>query len=716
MRNYGQFCPIARGSEVLAERWTPIILRNLLLGCRTFNEIAAGAPGLSRALLTRRLRELQRAGVIEVRPKPRGRGSLYEPTRAGRDLWVVLGAISDWAQQWTDVATEHADPEAVLWSWSQAYLRRDLVPARRVVVRFEFDRGGRPERLWLHIERRQGELCRFDPGFGDDLSVRIIDPLGFARWHLGLVEWDPLVRAGAIVVDGPTQLRRALPTWSTSPEHHERKRAEAQRTPDGPPERPVEAQPAGGRPLPPLACGRSRDAGIPGFQGRLIAPDDADYDDARVVWNGAIDRRPRFIASCRTPEDVVAAVRFGRDRDLPITVRGGGHGVAGAAVCDDGLVVDLGGLKRVVVDPASSTATVQAGVLWGELDAATQAFGLATTGGIVSHTGVSGLTLGGGLGWLGRRHGLTVDNLLAADVVTVDGSRVTANERDQPELFWGLRGGGGGLGMVTSFTFRLHPVPARVLAGHVLWSLDDAPRVLRAYREFTLTAPPEVATIVTMRRAPALPHLPIELHRRPVCQIGMLALAGPETAERLLAPLRGYGRPLLDGVRYRPYTNLQSLVDATVPHGWHYYWKAAGLKSLPDAATDAMVDRTEEAGSPWSFAVMFHLGGRVADVDPDATAYSRRHVAHELVVNAAWLPHEPIGRQETAWARAFLDDLRSHHAGAYVNFLDRDDGDRAPSAFSADAWRRLTDLRRTFDPDGVLQRPWAHHERDRESG
>ncbi len=218
MRNYGQYCPIARGSGILAERWTPIILRNVLLGCRTFNEIAAGAPGLSRALLTKRLRELEQAGVVEIQAKPNGRGSLYHPTAAGRELWPVLQSLGDWAERWMDVTAEHADPDLVLWSWCTSFLRRDVLPARRVVVRFEFRHGGRRARLWLLVERQDGELCTFDPGFGDDVVVTVADPLVFARWHLGLVYWSAALRSGAIAVEGPRELCRALPTWNAYPE------------------------------------------------------------------------------------------------------------------------------------------------------------------------------------------------------------------------------------------------------------------------------------------------------------------------------------------------------------------------------------------------------------------------------------------------------------------------------------------------------------------
>jgi DNA-binding HxlR family transcriptional regulator len=239
MRNYGQFCPIARGSEILAERWTPIILRNVLMGCRTFNEIAAGAPGLSRALLTRRLRELERAGVIQIRPKPGGRGSLYEPTSAGRDLGPVLLALGGWAERWTEITTEHADPDVVLWSWCQEFLRRDLLPDRRVVVRFDCDFHGRKTRGWLLIERHEAVLCRLDPGFGDDLVVTIKDPLTFARWHIGLVNWTAALRSGGVQVSGPRALSRVLPTWNAGPESWARRRAELERVSGGEPAAPL---------------------------------------------------------------------------------------------------------------------------------------------------------------------------------------------------------------------------------------------------------------------------------------------------------------------------------------------------------------------------------------------------------------------------------------------------------------------------------------------
>lgn len=705
MRSFGQFCPIARGSGILAERWTPIILRNVLLGCRTFSEIAAGAPGLSRALLTRRLRELARAGLIEIRPKAQGRGSWYEPTRAGRDLWPVLQALSGWAQQWMEVTAEDADPDVVIWSWCRVYLRRDRLPDHRVVVRFELPHRDRPRKLWLLIERREGEVCTFDPGFGEDVLVRVRDPIMFARWHLGLIDWSRMLRAGAVEVDGRPALCRELPTWNDGPSVHARRRTEHARAPGGPQALPLQATPVPVRFPLDLSGAGTASSRITGFQGQLITADHPGYDAARAVWNGAIDRKPRYIARCLSPADVAAVLGYARDRDLAVTVRGGGHGVAGSAVCDDGVVVDLAPMRGIQVDPLRRTARVEAGALWGELDAVTQAFGLATTGGVVSHTGVSGLTLGGGIGWLMRRYGLAVDNLLGAELVTAAGERLTADDRHHPELFWGLRGGGGGLGVATSFTYRLHPVGPEVLAGPVLWALEDAPEVLRYYREFCAAAPREVATIVMLRQAPPAPFLPVELHRRPVCQVAMLALASPAEAERLLAPMRTFGRPLLDLVKHRPYTDLQSMVDPTVPHGWHYYWKSTGLRDLDDTVVDTLVGRAAGARSPWSYTVMFQIGGAVAEADPDKTAYSRRDVAYELNINGVWLPDQPVGEAETAWAREFLAALAPHHSGVYLNFLDRDDHDREGDAFAAAAQERLADLRRRYDPDQLLRPP-----------
>jgi DNA-binding HxlR family transcriptional regulator len=703
VKGYGQFCPVARASEVLAERWTPIIVRNLLLGSTTFNDIAAGAPGLSRALLTKRLRELRRAGVLEISPKPEGHGSVYELTQAGRELWGVLNAMGGWALKWMEMTPEQSDPDVVLWSWCYSFLRKDRLPDDRVLVRFEFEAGrkGRPVRAWLLVEEKNGEVCAKHPGFEEDLVVRIEDSQVFALWHLGLVEWGEALRSGGIRVDGRRDLGRALPTWNAGPQAHAQWRKEHARAPSRRPTPHLDAVGPSSRP-PAQASASDRGGSIPGFAGWVVTPGDEGYDDARAVWNGAIDRRPAFIAGCTGQADVAAALRFARDRGLPVAVRGGGHSVAGTSVCDDGVVIDLSPMKAIQVDPAARTVRAGAGLRWGEFDASTQAFGLAATGGQMSETGIAGLTLGGGIGWLMRRHGLTVDNLLSADVVLADGRVVTADEHENPDLFWALRGGGGSFGVVTSFTYRLHPVGPEVLAGPVLWALEDAPQVLRFYREFVDGAPRDVNTIVALRKAPPLPFLPVELHERPVCIVAMLHLGDDEQAERGLAPMRTFGRPLLDMVGPRPYTALQSMFDAGVPHGWHYYWKSAEIGALEDAVVDTLVDHTSRIGSPWSYTIMFQLGGAVADVDEDATAYSNRGAAHNVNINGVWLPHQEIGDHETAWTRGFFADLEPHQTGVYLNFLDRDDHDRVRAAYGDDTYRRLTDIKRQYDPNSVI--------------
>ena len=704
MKGYGQFCPVARASEVLAERWTPIIVRNLLLGCTTFNDIASGAPGLSRALLTKRLRDLRQAGVIDISPKPDGHGSVYQLTPAGRELWAVLNAMGGWALKWMELTPEQSDPDVVLWSWCYSFLRHDRLPDGRVLVRFDFRAGrkGRPIRAWLLIEEAGGEVCAKHPGFEEDLVVAIEDAQAFARWHLGLIEWEQALRSGGIRVEGRPDVARALPTWNAGPQAHIQWRKEHVQVPTRRPSPLLESvSPPSRSPVSLSSSGRR--GSIPGFGGWVLIPGDPGYEEARRVWNGAIDRRPAMVAGCRGAGDVTAALRFAHQRGLPVAVRGGGHGVAGTAVCDNGLVIDIAPMRAISVDPAARTARAQAGLLWGEFDAATQAFGLATTGGQMSETGIAGLTLGGGLGWLMRRHGLTVDNLLSADVVLADGRTVTADQHQHADLFWALRGGGGNFGVVTSFTYRLHPVGPEVLAGPVIWAQEDAPEVLRFYREFVAQAPREVNSVVLLRKAPPLPFLPAELHGRPVIIVAMLALGVAEQAERLLAPLRAFGRPLLDMVSPCPYTIVQSMIDAGSPRGWHYYWKSAATGPLDDSIIDTIVEHSSRIRSPMSYSIVFQLGGAIADVPEDATAYSNRHAAHNVNINAVWLPHQPIGDQETEWTRQYFAALEPHQAGAYLNFLDRDDQERVRTAFGDETYQRLRTIKARYDPDNVFR-------------
>jgi FAD/FMN-containing dehydrogenase len=442
---------------------------------------------------------------------------------------------------------------------------------------------------------------------------------------------------------------------------------------------------------------------IDGFRGRLIRADQADYDLARAVWNGAISRRPRLIARCTGTGDVVAAVRFARDHDLEIAIRGGGHNVAGTAVCDDGIVIDLSAMRGVRVDPAARRAWVQGGALWGDVDHETQAHGLATTGGIVSHTGVAGLTLGGGVGWLMRKHGLTVDNLLAVDLVTAEGERLRASEDEHPDLFWALRGGGGNFGVVTAFEFRLHSVGPTVLAGPIFWDASDAAEVLRFYRDFVREVPDELGTVVRFGTAPPLPVVREDLHWRPVLMIGT-CFAGPiADGERALRPLRACRTPLLDLVGPMPYVGFQSALDSTVVHGWKYYWKSTHLPALRDDLVDVLFEHAFSCSSPRSYVAMFHLKGAVCRVAEGATAFGNRQASHAITLDAVWRPGEDFGARETAWAREFFAALGRFRAGVYVNFLGGDeDPGRVREAYGDSVYDRLVDVKTTYDPDNVF--------------
>jgi hypothetical protein len=442
---------------------------------------------------------------------------------------------------------------------------------------------------------------------------------------------------------------------------------------------------------------------IDGFRGRLIRPDDSDYDLARAVWNGAIDRRPRLIARCIGNADVVAAVRFAREHELEIAVRGGGHNVAGTAVCDDGIVIDLSAMRTVRVHPADRTAWVQGGALWGDVDHETQAHGLATTGGIVSHTGVAGLTLGGGVGWLMRKHGLTIDNLLAADVVTAGGELVHASEDEHPDLFWALRGGGGNFGVVTSFEFRLHPLGPTITAGPILWDAAEAGEVLRFYRDFIRDAPDELGTVVRFGTAPPIPVIPENLHWRPVVMVGT-CFAGPiEDGERALRPLRAWRSPLLDLVGPKPYVGFQAALDSTVCHGWHYYWKSTHLPELRDDLIAVLAEHAFACSSPRSYVAMFHLKGAVSRVAEGGTAFGNRQASHAITLDSVWRPGEDFGERDMAWTRRFFAALGRFREGVYVNFLGGDeDPGRVREAYGDSVYSRLVNVKTVYDPGNVF--------------
>jgi FAD/FMN-containing dehydrogenase len=428
------------------------------------------------------------------------------------------------------------------------------------------------------------------------------------------------------------------------------------------------------------------------FEGPVIQPGDADFDQARRVWNGMIDKTPALIARCASVDDVKAAVEFARAHELLVAVRGGGHSVAGHGTCDDGLVIDLSCMRAVRVDPDEHRAVVQPGLTWGGLDRATQAYGLAVTGGIVSTTGVAGLTLGGGIGWLMRKHGLTADNLLSADLVTAGGQFLHASPEQNAELFWGLKRGGGNFGIVTEFRFRLHPVGPIVLAGWVLYPQERATEVLRFYRDYAATAPDELTTIVLLRRLPHLPKLPPFLRGMPVIGIAVCYAGVIEAGERAVQPLRAFGPPLVDGIGLKPYTTHQTMFDAAQPPGRHNYWKTAYLSELSDASIDAIVDGARQMTSPLSALAVYQLGGaaRLGDA--------------AFCVNAAATWTEPTESQRhMSWARGFWAATEPYAiAGAYVNFLGAEGQERIRSAYR-EGYDRLVALKNAHDPGNLFR-------------
>ena len=438
------------------------------------------------------------------------------------------------------------------------------------------------------------------------------------------------------------------------------------------------------------------------FKGALIRPGDADYDEARRVWNGAIDRRPALIARCADENDAAAALAYAIDEGLPVAIRGGGHNVAGSAIAEDGLVIDFSSLRGVRVDAAGRRAWVQPGALWSHVDAATQTDGLAVPAGIVSQTGVAGLTVGGGFGWLSRRWGLTSDNLAAVRMLLADGSRVRAAEDENADLFWAVCGGGGNFGIVTEFEFRLHDLGTDVLAGPLLYPAAQASEVLRMYREFIAGAPNELAVFVNMRIAPALDWIPRELQGSAVVMVIPCYSGDLERGESVVAPLRRAMTPAADLVQPRAFVGLQSMFDAAVPSGWGYYWKSHYLPPLTDGAIDVMAEHAWQMTSPASFSMLFHLGGAIAERPLDASAASGRDAAHALNVSAAWTEGGP-DHADIAWCREYFAAMEPHATGSvYVNFLHNDEREDRIRAAYGGAYERLTRLKTRFDPENVF--------------
>jgi FAD/FMN-containing dehydrogenase len=439
------------------------------------------------------------------------------------------------------------------------------------------------------------------------------------------------------------------------------------------------------------------------FRGELVRPSDDGYDEQRKVWNGSIDRRPGLIARCAGVADVRAAVRFARDHDLLVAVRGGGHSFPGLSVCDDGLLIDLGPMKGVRVDPEARTVRAQAGVLLGELDRETQAFGLAVPSGIVTHTGLAGLTLGGGIGWIMRKHGLTIDQLHAVDVVTADGEFVKASAEENDDLFWGVRGGGGNFGIVTDFEFHLNPLGPYVVAGPVFWPMEDSPSVLRFYRDWLADCPDELMTIVVQRRAPALPVVPPDLVGRLVVAV-VACYAGPvEEGERVVRPLKQFGSPVLDLCQPKPFLAHQQMFDPSFRHGWWYYVRSCDIAELTDDVIDVVVEHGRRITSPISSVALWQMGGAVARVPDGETAFNGRSAGFTFNINGNSETADGF-ETERAWARDYWTALAPHHTSVYVNFLMEEGEDRVRQAYGAERYDRLKTLKRKYDATNLFRR------------
>ena len=436
------------------------------------------------------------------------------------------------------------------------------------------------------------------------------------------------------------------------------------------------------------------------FAGQLVTPGSPTYDEARRLWNRMIDRRPALIARCADAQDARRAVAFAREHGLPISVRGGGHNVSGSALVNGGVVIDHGLRRAVRVDPATQFVEVEPGVLLGELDRATADHGLAVPVGINTTTGLAGLALGGGIGWLMRRDGLTCDHLVAADLLTASGDIVSVNAEREPDLLWALRGGSGNFGIVTRFAFRARPLGQRVLAGMVLFDLDEGHAVLRRYREWAAALPDTVTSIVTLRTVLPVPAFPAELHGRRV--VGVAVCQTDLAGEAAVAPIRSFGTVLFDNVAPRPFVTHQAMFDASVPPGLGYYWKSHFLRGLDDGAIEALVELNRAAPQPWSYTLIFQLGGAVGRVNADATAFAERSAPFAVNINGV---AETSGADEevTAWARATFDALApSSTGGVYVNFVGDEGDERARAAYGA-AYHRLAALKSRYDPDNLFR-------------
>jgi FAD/FMN-containing dehydrogenase len=438
------------------------------------------------------------------------------------------------------------------------------------------------------------------------------------------------------------------------------------------------------------------------LRGRLIQASDADYDAARTIWNAMIDRRPGLIVRCAGAADVLAAVNFARDQRMPLAIRGGGHNIAGSALCDDGLVIDLSGMRAVQIDPRRRRAYVEGGATLRDFDHEAQSFGLATPLGINSTTGVAGLTLGGGFGWLTRSFGMTVDSLLSAEIVTADGRRLHVSDKDEPDLFWAIRGGGGNFGVVTNFEFALHPVGPEVTAGLMIFPLAQAQKLMRQYRDFIGTIGDDLSVWAVLRKAPPLPFLPAAVHGTDIVALAFFSPQKPGAVQGAIERLRGFGQPLGEHIGAVPYEAWQQAFDPLLTPGARNYWKSHNFNQLSDAAIDVVIDYAGKLPSPHSEIFMGLIGGKANTLPAGATAYPHRQALFAMNVHTRWEDPADDARCIT-WAREFFKMAAPYAAGGvYINFLTQDEGDRIADAYGPN-FARLAQIKAKYDPHNLFR-------------
>lgn len=435
--------------------------------------------------------------------------------------------------------------------------------------------------------------------------------------------------------------------------------------------------------------------------GQVVLPGDANYDEVRSIWNAMIDRRPAAIIRCATADDVPVALKFARDNGKEVSVRGAGHNIAGNSICDDGVVIDFSAMKKVRVDVEKKRGFVEPGATLGDLDAALQAHGLVTPVGINSTTGIAGLTLGGGFGWLTRKYGMTIDCLASVDMVTANGNQVRASETDNTALFWAIRGGGGNFGIVTQFEFKLHQVGPEILAGLIVFPLSQAKQVLTRYREFVESAPEELTVWVVLRQAPPLPFLPAEVHGKDVAVLAIFYSGNIAEGQQLIQPLRSFGSPYGEHIGAQPYVEWQKAFDPLLTPGARNYWKSHNFTGLEDGALDSMIEFAGKLPSPQCEVFVGHIAGAPNRVSPDAMAYGHRDAKFVMNVHGRW--DQPSQDQTVIeWARGVFNATASYaSSGAYVNFMTEEEGGRVAAAYGAN-YNRLVQIKRQYDPENIF--------------